>query len=379
MLKTYQSGTFAAATPSEDGVIRNVVMCQVGEAKGHGVLLDKSFIANVVKFGQEAGKAGIKARFGHPTMSDNATGDGLGRYHNIRLSEDGTQAIGDLHLADYAAKSPRGNLKEYITDRAAEDPDSFGSSIVFQPGGTYQKDSEGNRIERGSEEWQAGEDQYQEIEQLLGCDIVDEPAATDGLFNAQNSRSFAVRITDFLDNNPKLYEFLDSHPDMLGKVTEFMGKYKSYKMSKEEKKPFLQRIGLRKGEQPETVENDLQFQVDELRAHLGDQEAELTAYKQGVEALAGIVEGIEKRFDVLELAEDVESGVNELKEQFAALKEDAEKLSDEVTKQLSEVKSTYEGQADNDLAGGSRVAALAKAGYNVPEGLAQKMNENDKK
>ncbi|MEL6851791.1 MAG: hypothetical protein AAFP92_24930, partial [Bacteroidota bacterium] len=186
----------------EEGILRDVVMCQVGPAKGHGVHLEQEFIEQTVNLGQEQPQ-GLKARFGHPMMSTEALGTGLGRFHNVRLR--GNQAIGDLHLAEYSQSSPEGDLRTYILERAQEDPDSFGSSIVFIPGEKYKRNENGEKVYRFKEV--EGERVFNKefrntkgpvfdsITQLLGCDLVDEPAATNSLFHSKfNSHAFAVQI-----------------------------------------------------------------------------------------------------------------------------------------------------------------------------------------
>lgn len=242
MSKKWQKTSFEAATRQskidrENGIIHDVVMCQVGEAKGHGVQMEQEFIDELVKLANKQNH-GVKARFGHPTMSTEALGTGLGRYKNARVR--GSQAIADLHLAEYSKNSPDGDLHTYILDRAEEDPESFGSSIVFKRGESYQRDEKGKKIPRYVKDkegfkkpnpaWNYKKPIYQTIKQLLGCDLVDTPAATESLFHSKyNSHAFAVRITEFLDQNEDIFQFLDAHPDVEGKVTEFLTKYRKYK------------------------------------------------------------------------------------------------------------------------------------------------------
>jgi hypothetical protein len=51
----------------QNGIITGVVVVQTGEAKGHNLQIDDSFIEKVEMLGNES-KAGIKARFGHPLV-----------------------------------------------------------------------------------------------------------------------------------------------------------------------------------------------------------------------------------------------------------------------------------------------------------------------
>ncbi len=37
----------------ESGIIKDIVLCQVGEAKGHDLFIDQDFINNVITFGNQ--------------------------------------------------------------------------------------------------------------------------------------------------------------------------------------------------------------------------------------------------------------------------------------------------------------------------------------
>jgi len=58
---------------------------------------------------------------------------------------------------------------------------------------------------------------------LHGVDVVDEGAATDGLFGIK-SAEFATIATDFLDNNERLWELIEANPAV---VEQFMARYKA--------------------------------------------------------------------------------------------------------------------------------------------------------
>ena len=233
---------------TDEGIIRDVVMVQVGEAKGHGVLLEQEFIDTAVELAQDHMPLGLKARFGHPTMCSEALGTMLGRFKNVRKR--GTQMIGDLHFAEFAADSPEGDLRKYVMKRAQEDPNSFGASIVFTRGNLYQRGEDGEKIyeyqytdsgelkrdEDGypmrDKRWSYSETPYIEIKQLLGTDLVDEAAATTGLFS--DHKLFAARITRFLDENPDIDQFLNEHPDIETKIAGFLSRRKAFTQSRPE-------------------------------------------------------------------------------------------------------------------------------------------------
>ena len=203
---------------SSEGIIKGVVIAQKGEITGHGVWADDTFLTQLVEKGKEY-KAGVKARFGHPNMSSTALGTYLGRFKNYRVSNG--QAIADLYIDNSAKKSPNGNLYDYIFAMASENPDMFGASIVFKPDSTEFKKT-GEKDEDGKEK----EIGYARISQLLATDLVDEPAATDGLFETFSHEDIACQVTEFLDAHPEVWEIADKHPEVM---ESFMSKYNQYK------------------------------------------------------------------------------------------------------------------------------------------------------
>jgi len=211
---------------AEEGVILGVKVTSEGEAKGHGVWLDREFVQDTVKLGKEMG-AGVKARFGHPTMCSEALGTYIGRYKNFRTyseklgkSDTRHHAIADLHLDDIAEKSPKGNLKEYVLEMANSNPDMFGSSIVFTQGKLKEKEIETTDGEKVTRE-------YATIEKLHATDLVDEPAATDGLFSSLHEDELAFQVTRFLDAHPEVYEAVHKNPELLEHFVENYNAYKS--------------------------------------------------------------------------------------------------------------------------------------------------------
>lgn len=175
-------------------VIKNVVLVEEGEAKGHGVWLDAKFINDIAKQGAAAGE--IKSRFGHPNMCSNSLGDYIGCFKNFssRRQLGKMQAIADLHLdRSVADKSPKydKSLTDYILQFAAERPNMFGNSIVFA----------------GIEEERKVKEDGKEVKKAYmiltdngfsASDIVDDPAATSGMFSEFN---IANQVTEFIKNS----------------------------------------------------------------------------------------------------------------------------------------------------------------------------------
>jgi hypothetical protein len=192
----------------ELGIIQGVTIARIGPAKGHNGYVDRSFLLQIVD--NAASKpAGIKARFGHPNMCSQALGTYLGRFKNYSYTGDLVKA--DLYLDDTAKSTPSGDLYTYVLDMAEKNPDMFGASIVFEIGESVflEEDVDGKKIEK----------EYFRLKELRATDIVDEPAATDGLFSAN---TFPGIATQFLDENPEIMGLIFSKPDS---IIEFLSNY----------------------------------------------------------------------------------------------------------------------------------------------------------
>ncbi len=192
----------------EAGIIHGITIARIGPAKGHDGFIDKTFLMQVVEMAATRPQ-GIKARFGHPNMCSNALGTYLGRFHNYSLNDNAVTA--DLHLDQSAKTSPNGNLFEYVLNMAESNPDMFGASLVFE--------SASFLIVENKIDGKTTKVKNFRLKVLRATDIVDEPAATDGLFSADSMPALA---TQFLDENPSLADFIFSKPES---VIEFFNNY----------------------------------------------------------------------------------------------------------------------------------------------------------
>lgn len=205
------------------GIIHDVVIAQHGVDKT-GDYFDEVFLKSLVEQGN-AQPMGLKSRFGHPNMCKEALGTYIGRFKNFRMSENSEKrmvAIADLHLDDVAKSSPNGNLYNYVLDMAAKNHDMFGNSIVFFP----------NESETVKETNTAGEEeefQALRLKTFAASDMVDSPAATENLFKDTDG-DFAAKATEFLDENPELFELIEAHPEI---IKSFFDKYQLYKSQKD--------------------------------------------------------------------------------------------------------------------------------------------------
>lgn len=168
------------------GLIRGVAVCTAGEALGHDLWLDETFLAQVAGWGAAATR-GVKARFTHPGLSADGLGTYLGRFVGFR--SDGPTVRADLHLAEAAHNSPEGDLAAYVMDLAEEDPGAFGVSIVFRHDPAAEMafiDDHGGPTGFASPDPDNVEHYpHARLRSLDACDCVDTPAANpDGMFSA---------------------------------------------------------------------------------------------------------------------------------------------------------------------------------------------------
>lgn len=175
-----------ARVDRENGIIYNISIIRKGEDK-IGDYIDDEFIEGLVASANKKSK-GVKSRLGHPTACGNDPIDSyLGAYKNFRTTPKGV--VADLYLSKTAKNTPRGNLYDYVLDRAEENPEHFGNSIEFMC------DSEPMQIK--------GKDVNRLIfKDILGSDLVDSPCATENLFKSTSDRG--IIISEMIGEDPEL-------------------------------------------------------------------------------------------------------------------------------------------------------------------------------
>lgn len=236
--KSQPTASFADVNiDEENGIIKDVVMCQVGPAKGHGVHLEQEMIDQLAAYyNSNFGEKGLKSRFSHPSMSDSTMGTQLGIFKNVRVKDDKT--VGDLHLLKSAEISPsKPGMRSWMLSMAKERPDFVMSSIVFSTGEVYQRKADGEKVVLRKRKGKTNEfESLNDHDPKLGniylglgengdwhyTDMVEAGAATDSLFaQSFNKDHFAVQAVEFLQDHPEIYDFLKTNP---GKLVEFANK-----------------------------------------------------------------------------------------------------------------------------------------------------------
>ncbi len=168
------------------GIIYGAAVITRGEALGHDMWIDKTFLTEVA-LAIATAEPGTKSRFTHPSLSGDGLGKALGRFRDASLDDDVVRA--DLHMYQSAHKTPDGDLAGYIMDRANEDPASFGVSIAFDGDRDAESAFMADHKDKGGRFVSPDPDNehnfpHARLALLAAADVVDDPAANpDGLFH----------------------------------------------------------------------------------------------------------------------------------------------------------------------------------------------------
>ena len=193
------------------GVIRGFAVMTQGNVKDmRGWEIDETTLSQIVEAGNKS-QLGLKSRFGHPNMSSTALGTFTGRAKNFR--KDGDIARADLFISKTAYETPDGDIASYVLDLAEKDPEAFGTSVVLGEFDLEYTDKEKNKD---------GKDLPPKlrVSSLMAVDVVDDPAANDGMFNKHFNASveLSAKATEFMN------KLLDN-PDALEYVISFLERY----------------------------------------------------------------------------------------------------------------------------------------------------------
>lgn len=189
------------AVDEKQMVIHDVAVCIQGEALGHGVWLDDSFIRGVI----EQGNANeLLCHFGHEDSNAGRIKNYMGVFSNWvekeAVGHDGEAGIGayaDIKFSKVA--KAKGDNVDWVMGLARERPDALGLSIVFSIADYKVKTESGDLYwSSACEGVEDVDDFYDALEafygasvdgklyvvlgRLYGADFVAEGAATDGLF-----------------------------------------------------------------------------------------------------------------------------------------------------------------------------------------------------
>lgn len=144
-----------------NGVIKGVCVIAEGQAKGHGLLVDKTTREQILSLAKGFPN-GVKAKLRHKENGEhqNVITETCGTLKDFRL--EGTKVLADFHVLKTLA------IKDTIFEMAETMPEQFGFSVVFsgQP-----EEKNGQKFARATE--------------LYSIDLADDPAACPtGLFSS---------------------------------------------------------------------------------------------------------------------------------------------------------------------------------------------------
>lgn len=206
-----------AGVDTDNQVIRGYSVVTRGEVHGHGVWLDETALNRIVELGN-ANPQGMKTRFTHPGLSSDGLGSFLGRSKNFRRR--GGVALADLHISEMADRSPRGPLGEYVLGLAHEDPDAFGASAVIKRDRKAEmafmdehRDDDGAFV--SPDPGNVGNLPHTVVVAMRAADIVDEPAANEGLFPQTEMGALAMAADQWLDVGFRLTDELPMDTELL--------------------------------------------------------------------------------------------------------------------------------------------------------------------
>ena len=317
-MKTRFRATFAGAMlgaqrlgqiDEENEVLHDVQITLEGEARGHGVWLDREFCEAVAAAGNATGDVGLKVRYGHPSMCSDAIGTELGRAKNFRVVDferdvDGQKVkcagvIADVYMLKSAHSAPQGDLVAHVMATAKEDPSQFGQSIVFTYADLKSTDKDGNAIKCSEfddlREFfdAAGENKiFAVLGKLHGSDFTDTPSATDGIFS---TGTLAEEAEQMLDEHPQILEVLEKSPKSVVEFLERTGlaeKVESARVAGMQAAKDKE-IGELKA-QAKAAADEFAAKESDLNGKIGQLTGELSASKDEVSALTKKLEDTQK-------------------------------------------------------------------------------------
>ena len=233
-------GGGVASVDAEKHTLHDAVMIRPGEALGHDLWIDAQFCQDVIARANERGDKGLKARFGHPNMCSEALGTFLGRWKGLKADAAG-RVTGDLFLSSTAAESPKGDLRKYVEEMAAKEPEHFGASIVFSRDEeaenafmqahlrpeSHMGDPEGQKFQ-SPDPANTRNLPHARCAELHAADLVDDPAATDGMFAGIGGASLAAEMTEWLDLHPQVLNALNDDPALVNIVERYADQLKPF-------------------------------------------------------------------------------------------------------------------------------------------------------
>lgn len=156
-------------------------MTCVGQAKGHDLWLDQTFLQQII---QKTTNKQLKVRFSHPEGQE--LGLALGTANNFYI--DGEKVRCNISFLKSAVISPQGNLVDYIKTLAEQKPQYLGLSIVFDIDINAMMNFTNSNLDadnnfKSPDPRNVNNYQHVRLAQIYGVDFVGQPACGVGLFS----------------------------------------------------------------------------------------------------------------------------------------------------------------------------------------------------
>jgi hypothetical protein len=205
----------------EARTVDNVILATIGEARGHGVEIEQSFLEDMDRYVTKKMAGRVQCNMGHQW---NSLGFQFGYFSGAKI--DGKKYQAKLTVYKAAEKSPemRG-MGEWFFDLAEEDPKAVMCSIKFEPDHYYQYDDKGQKVIIPYSWWSGPQKAYEKkaafvaFKRLISCDIVDEGALTDSLFS--DADQSAGRTLAGIVNAPGFTEWFKLNYSHFPQLAEF--------------------------------------------------------------------------------------------------------------------------------------------------------------
>lgn len=279
-------------------LINEVILCQTGEAEGHGMHVEESFLIDLVKY-VNSNDGGCRCNFGHNW--DNM-GLQLGRFFNVRLS--GNKVIGELNVFNAADDSPKlPKMGTYILNLANEDSKSVMCSIVFKAKYYYQYDENGKEVKMKGWDWWEGifsnqdtkKKLYPKFEKLYSTDLVSDGALTTSLFS-KNFQKFNKKMAETTEKDQA------EKPDLATELAELKTLVEQYKLEIQSLKAAQKDAGdeattnldEQKSTQEKTEYSALQKELEELKTLVTELRSKIPGDKH-TNSKAGETDAIDKK------------------------------------------------------------------------------------
>jgi hypothetical protein len=259
-------------------IIEGVSVISVGEAKGHGLFVDRITLQEV-KACAESYAGGVKVNLDHGA----GIKDIVGFCDNFRIV--GEKLIADLNLLQNAER------KDYVLEIAEKLPDTFGISIAFSG---PVREIDGKR--------------FASCEELYSADLVQTPAANPtGLFSFE-AKAVDKNLTNMEDEKTQAEEIVKDEidiADILSRLSALETAFGDYK-NKMEEKPEEEMAEDKKDE--ETEMSKLSAKLDTIISNFG------------AAPMKGSAAAEEKPVAKFDLKALIESKTSELGSKTAAIK-----------------------------------------------------------